>query len=101
MLLIPCPYCGARPENEFRYAGEANVSRPVDPPALSDEAWTAFLYMRTNPKGLHGERWRHLHGCGRFFNCVRHSVSDRIMATYKVGEARPDTETFRSTGKRS
>ncbi|MBE7204270.1 MAG: sarcosine oxidase subunit delta, partial [Parafilimonas terrae] len=24
MLLIPCPYCGDRPELEFRYAGHAH-----------------------------------------------------------------------------
>ena len=27
MLLIPCPYCGPRPELEFRYAGEAHIAR--------------------------------------------------------------------------
>ena len=31
MLLIPCPWCGARPENEFRYGGEAHIARPADP----------------------------------------------------------------------
>ena len=36
--------------------------------------------MRSNPKGRHTERWRHIHGCGRFFNCVRDTVSDRIAA---------------------
>ena len=48
-----------------------------------------FLYMRSNPKGMHAERWRHIHGCGRFFNCVRDTVSDRISATYKPGEPPP------------
>ena len=43
--------------------------------------------MRSNPKGVHAERWRHIHGCGRFFNCVRDTVSDRIRATYKPGES--------------
>ena len=42
--------------------------------------------MRTNPKGVHAERWRHTHGCGRFFNAVRDTVSDRIVATYRPGE---------------
>lgn len=89
MLLIPCPYCGERPELEFRYGGQAHVARASDASALSDEQWSDFLYMRDNPKGLHAERWRHIHGCGRFFNCVRDTVSDRIFVTYKVGEARP------------
>ncbi|MGE5511449.1 MAG: sarcosine oxidase subunit delta [Bacteroidota bacterium] len=90
MLLIKCPYCAMeRPEIEFRYAGEAHLTRLADASHLSDAEWADFLYMRTNPKGLHVERWRHVHGCGRFFNAVRHTVSDRILATYKVGEPRP------------
>jgi sarcosine oxidase, subunit delta len=90
MLLIACPWCGARPENEFHYEGEAHIARPHDPAALSDAAWADFLYMRSNPKGLHRERWRHIHGCGRFFNAVRNTVSDRILATYKPDEPPPD-----------
>ena len=38
MLLIPCPWCGPRDEIEFRYGGQAHVSYPADPEALSDEA---------------------------------------------------------------
>jgi sarcosine oxidase subunit delta len=90
MLLIPCPHCGPRPETEFRYAGEAHVARPQDPMSVDDRGWSDFLYMRTNPKGLHYERWRHNYGCARYFNAVRHTVSDRIVATYKSGEAQPD-----------
>ena len=94
MLLIPCPHCGPRPETEFRYGGEAHIARAGRPSDLDDHAWADFLYLRNNPKGLHHERWRHIHGCGRFFNCVRDTVSDRIFATYKVGEPKPDSDTF-------
>ena len=91
MLLITCPYCRMeRPEIEFRYSGEAHITRPPEPDSLSDSAWAEFLYMRSNPKGLHAERWRHLHGCGRFFNAVRHTVTDRILVTYEVGKPKPD-----------
>ena len=45
--------------------------------------------MRSNPKGLHFERWRHIHGCGRWFNLARDTVSDRILAVYPMGEPRP------------
>ena len=89
MLLIPCPYCGPRPELEFRYGGEAHLDRPADPGAAGDEAWADYLHARTNPKGLHAERWRHAHGCGRFFNALLDTVSDRILATYRIGEPRP------------
>ncbi len=89
MLLISCPYCGSRPENEFRYGGEAHVARPVRPDDLDDRAWADFLYMRANPKGVHFERWRHMHGCARFFNCVRDTVTDRIVETYRIGARAP------------
>ena len=89
MLMIDCPWCGTRPENEFRYGGEAHLTRPADPAAVDDLAWADFLYMRSNPKGPHAERWRHIHGCGRFLNCVRDTVSDRIRATAKPGETPP------------
>jgi sarcosine oxidase subunit delta len=89
MLLIACPWCGVRPELEFSYGGEAHIARPVDPAAVDDTAWTAFLHDRTNPKGTHRERWRHTHGCGRFFNAVRDTATDTITATYKPGEASP------------
>jgi sarcosine oxidase, subunit delta len=90
MLLIPCPWCGPRPEIEFRHGGQAHVMRPADPQMASDEEWADFLYNRANPKGIHAERWRHLLGCGRFFNCVRDTVTDRIITTYKPGEPRPE-----------
>ena len=47
MLLIRCPFCGGRPETEFSYGGEAHISRPPDPSAVDDAAWTDFLDMRT------------------------------------------------------
>src|SRR5215469_12884334 len=91
MLLIRCPYCGMeRPEIEFRYGGEAHIARPANPSSINDAVWADYLYMRSNPKGPHAERWRHIHGCARFFNVLRDTVSDRILQTYKVGEPRPD-----------
>ena len=90
MLLIPCPWCGPRPEIEFHHGGQAHVMRPADPQLVSDEEWADFLYNRANPKGIHAERWRHLLGCGRFFNCLRDTVTDRIITTYKPGEPRPE-----------
>jgi sarcosine oxidase subunit delta len=78
MLLIPCPICGPRPELEFSYGGEANLVRPRDPSSVSDQDWAAFLYARSNPKGTHRERWRHVHGCGRFFSVARNTVSEKF-----------------------
>lgn len=87
MLLIPCPYCGPRPELEFRHGGEAHVVR--DPSVAADRDWGAFLYTRTNTRGVMAERWRHASGCGRFFNGLRDTVSDRILTTYETGTPRP------------
>ncbi len=91
MLLIHCPYCGPRPEIEFRNGGEAHIARPLQPSALDDQAWAQFLFYRTNPKGVHAERWLHIHGCARWFNALRDTVSDKFLGTYRVGESRPDT----------
>ncbi len=85
MLLVPCPYCGPRPEVEFRCGGEAHIRRP-DPASASDQDQADFLYYRTNPKGRHRERWYHFHGCGRWFNAVRDTVSEQFETSYKFGE---------------
>jgi sarcosine oxidase, subunit delta len=93
MLLIKCPYCEEeRPELEFRNAGEAHLARAASIVEQSDDDFAAYLYFRQNPKGLQFERWRHIHGCGRFFNAVRDSVSDKFLTVYKAGEPRPNVE---------
>lgn len=92
MLLINCPYCGERPELEFSYGGEAHVSRPPRPAELDDDEWSAYLYLRANSKGPHAERWRHVHGCARFFNAIRDTRTDHFIVTYKVGEPAPELD---------
>jgi sarcosine oxidase, subunit delta len=89
MLLIECPYCGKRPELEFSHAGQAHIARAKNPSEVSVEAWTDFLYMRDNIKGVHAERWRHTHGCARYFNALRDTTTDHFLATYKAGEPAP------------
>lgn len=92
MLLIECPYCGKRPELEFTHGGQAHVARAKNPADVSAQEWTDFLYMRSNIKGVHAERWRHTHGCGRFFNALRDTTTDHFLGTYKTGEPRPATD---------
>ena len=89
MLLIACPYCGQRPEVEFSYGGQAHLARPQAPSELTDDEWAAYLYRRDNIRGVQAERWRHVHGCGRFFNALRDTTTDRFIATYRTGEPRP------------
>jgi sarcosine oxidase subunit delta len=91
MLLIHCPYCDeSRPEVEFTYAGQAHIARPADPSVLDDAQWETYLYIRDNRRGVQAERWRHLYGCARFFNALRHTVTDKFLATYKAGEQPPE-----------
>lgn len=91
MLLIHCPYCEEdRPETEFRHAGEAHIARPDDIASMTDDEFAKFFFYRDNPKGIVFERWRHVHGCGRFFNAVRDTVTDKILMTYKAGEPKPE-----------
>lgn len=92
MLLIDCPYCGPRPEIEFRCGGEAHIRRP-DPQAATDQDWADYLFYRKNPKGLHAERWCHVHGCGQWFNALRDTVTERFKATYRMGEPAPPAAT--------
>lgn len=100
MLLIHCPYCDETlPELEFAYAGEAHIARPANPAEASDEAWERFLFIRSNVRGPHFERWRHIHGCARFFSAVRDTVSDRFLAIYKAGEARPDLSVLKEAAE--
>ena len=91
MLLIHCPYCEEeRSELEFRHGGDAHIARPTNMADITDEEFEAFFFLRDNPKGLIFERWRHVHGCGRFFNAARDTVSDKFFASYKAGEPKPD-----------
>jgi len=89
MLLIDCPWCGPRDETEFGYGGEAHIARPKKPEKLSDEDWGDYLFMQSNVKGVFLERWCHSHGCRRWFNLARDTVSYRILAVYRMGEKPP------------
>jgi sarcosine oxidase subunit delta len=95
MLLIHCPYCQEdRSELEFRGSGDAHIDRPQNIAEISDAEFAEFFYMRDNPKGLIFERWRHVHGCGKFFRAVRHTVSDKFIMTYRQEEPKPDQATI-------
>jgi len=90
MLLIYCPYCEEeRSELEFRHGGDAHIARPTDIADVTDAEFEDYFFLRDNPKGLIFERWRHIHGCGRFFNAARDTVSDKFYMSYKAGEPKP------------
>ena len=89
MMLVCCPWCGERHQSEFSYGGEAHIDRPADPEMVSDADWARYLYIRDNPKGCHRERWLHRFGCGRWFNAVRHTMTGRFWAVYRLDEEPP------------
>ena len=92
MLLIDCPWCGLRSVQEFSCHGQAHIRRPENPAQLSDEQWGDYIFFRDNPKGVHYERWMHSHGCRRWFNAVRDTVSDEFLGSYKPGQSPPDVK---------
>lgn len=90
MIILSCPWCGVRSEQEFSCGGQSHIERPSQPAAASDAEWAAYLYERENPRGLHRERWRHTDGCRQWFNVLRDTVTHEVLAVYRMGEAGPD-----------
>lgn len=89
MLIITCPHCGPRHEQEFHYGRQAHVSYPKDPSALSDAQWARYLFYRANPRGHHAERWVHGAGCRKWFNVVRDTLTNEMVAVYPAGALPP------------
>jgi len=89
MLLITCPHCGPREETEFSYGGEAHIERPKQPDQMSDAEWADYVFMKSNAKGVFLERWVHSHGCRRWFNAARDTVTYEILAIYEMGTKPP------------
>ena len=79
MLLVPCPWCGPRPEVEFRYGGQAGVAYPDDPDTVDDATWAEYVFIRDNPKGPFHERWVHSVGCRRWFEAARDTVTHEFL----------------------
>lgn len=87
MLRIPCPWCGERDEIEFRYRGDASVTRPAADAELA--AFIAYVYQRENPLGWHLEWWLHAGGCHRLLKVLRHTVSHEIRWVGSAQDAPP------------
>ena len=88
MLILTCPYCGiACDETELAPGGEAHLKRYG--PGSSDEEFEGYLFMRENPRGVHFERWRHAHGCGKWFHAARDTVTLEVFGTYKAQVTEP------------
>ncbi len=78
MMLIPCPFCGARNETEFIYGGPVGKDRP-DPTGTSDADWVDYLTVVPNPMGPVAERWWHAKGCGSWVTIWRDTRTHDIV----------------------
>jgi sarcosine oxidase, subunit delta len=86
MLLITCPWCGTRDEEEFTYGSVWEKRRPPDSPSLTDEQWARYLYVEKNVRGSALERWRHTNGCRQWFLVERHTVTHEIARVLQLEE---------------
>jgi heterotetrameric sarcosine oxidase delta subunit len=76
VLRICCPWCGVRDEVEFRYRGDASVSRPGAHAPMA--AYASYVYERQNVSGWHREWWLHMAGCRKLLTVTRHTVTHEI-----------------------
>jgi methylglutamate dehydrogenase subunit B len=75
-FLVPCPWCGPRPAEEFACRGEVTV-RPTGSPSLRE--LTDYLYFRANAAGPQREWWHHRLGCGSWFVAERDTRTNEIL----------------------
>ena len=91
MLILECPYCGVyADETELSAGGQAHIKRETV--GASDEDFEDYLFMRENPKGVHFERWRHAHGCGKWFHAARCTMTLEVFGTYPAQSLEPPKE---------
>ncbi|MCK0166616.1 sarcosine oxidase subunit delta [Jannaschia sp. S6380] len=88
MLLLTCPNCDlAVEETELAPGGEAHLRRHG--PGSSDDQFEEYLFLRDNVKGVHFERWRHAHGCGKWFLAARDTATLEVFGTYSAQTPEP------------
>ena len=80
-MLISCPYCGPRDVTEFTYGGDAKLRQPTGAAAESEAAWSAYVYLRDNPRGRHHELWQHTAGCRRWIRVERDTLTHEVFAS--------------------
>ncbi len=91
MLILKCPYCGVMAdETELSPGGQAHLLRHG--PGSTDEEFESYLFLRNNPKGVHFERWRHAHGCGKWFHAARCTMTLEVFGTYSAQTTAPPAE---------
>jgi sarcosine oxidase subunit delta len=88
VLLLTCPCCGVEAEEtEFAAGGQAHLKRMG--PGSSDADFRDYLFERTNPRGVHFERWRHAYGCGKWFHVARDTMTLEVFGSYPAQTTAP------------
>jgi heterotetrameric sarcosine oxidase delta subunit len=82
-FLLPCPECGERSAYEFRFGGEVK-SRPL--PGASEDAWFQYIYTKVNEAGEQKEWWFHRNGCRQWFQALRDTRTNTVLATWRPGQ---------------
>ena len=91
MLILTCPYCGVDAcETELSPGGEAHLTRQG--PGSDGGAFHDYLFLRGTPRGVRFERWRHAHGCGKWFHAARCTVTLEVFGTYPAQTTEPPAE---------
>lgn len=77
MLRIPCPNCGLRPVEEYRFGGEL----PTVPDSVTDpdERNVDYVWFFDNVDGPSSERWFHDGGCRRWLTLRRDTSTDTVI----------------------
>ncbi|MGI9015675.1 MAG: sarcosine oxidase subunit delta [Euzebya sp.] len=82
VLVISCPHCGPRNDEEFTFMGEV-VMRPA--PTSDPVQWRRYLYQRDNVAGVQSERWFHVQGCRRHLLVHRDTTTNEISSVTAAG----------------
>jgi heterotetrameric sarcosine oxidase delta subunit len=82
-MRISCPSCGTRDAREFTCLGDAAPRRPTADDAV---AFVDYVYLRDNPRGLHGELWYHGAGCHSWLVVTRNTLTHEIASVVRAAE---------------
>ena len=88
MLALKCHNCGLLiDETELQAGGEAHIRR-IGPKSSTGD-FSSYLFDRVNTKGIIFERWRHSHGCGKWFHVARCTETLEVFGSYSAQTLRP------------
>lgn len=75
-IFIECPFCGARPVEEFLYSEVPDVPDRIKG---VNERDIDRAFMVNNVEGVQKERWFHTYGCRRYVTIMRDTRTDEIV----------------------